>query len=48
MVSTADPMLVYLFADRILTLAGGRLVFNGSPGLAAAAATAPKELAPAG
>jgi ABC-type branched-subunit amino acid transport system ATPase component len=47
-VSTADPMLVYLFADRVLTLAGGRLVFNGSPGLAAAAASAPKELAPAG
>jgi ABC-type branched-subunit amino acid transport system ATPase component len=47
-VSTADSMLVYLFADRVLTLAGGRLVFNGSPGLAAAAASSPKELAPVG
>src|SRR5262249_8510509 len=38
LVSVTDPTLVQMFADRVVALERGRLVFDGPPGLASAVA----------
>jgi ABC-type cobalamin/Fe3+-siderophores transport system ATPase subunit len=44
-VSAADPMLLYLFADHVLMLSGGTVTFEGTAGLAASAWHPSRELA---